>query len=196
MAHGPRYRVPLRRRREGKTNYYKRRELLKSGRTRLVVRKSNRNMTIQFVESLPDGDKILVGTTSMKLPAYGWKIATGNIPGAYLTGYLAGKMALAAGIEDAILDLGVQVPQSGSRLYAALKGVIDAGVEVPAGEKIFPEENIIRGEHIKNYSEKLKEEDKDAYKNRFAGYLKAKQNPEKIESHFDKTLEAINKAFE
>ena len=195
MAHGPRYRVPLRRRREGKTNYYKRRELLKSGRNRLVVRKTARNMIVQFVESIAEGDKILLAVTSMKLPEYGWKITGGNIPGAYLTGYLAGKMALKAGIEDAILDLGTQVPQHGTRLFAALKGVIDAGVDIPAGEGIFPEENIIRGEHIKKYSQRLKEEDKDLYKQRFAGYLKAKQNPEKIESFFDKTVETIDKAF-
>ncbi len=195
MATGPRYRVPLRRRRLGKTNYYKRRELLKSGSVRLVVRKSTKNITVQFVESVAEGDKVLVATTSMRLADYGWKINGGNIPAAYLTGYLAGKMALKEGVDYAILDLGTQVPQHGTRLYAALKGVIDAGVEVPAGEGIFPEESVIRGEHIKNYSERLKKEDKDLYKQRFAGYLKAKQNPEKIESFFDKTVEAIDGAF-
>ena len=40
MGHGPRYRVPWRRRREGKTNYYKRFKMIKSRKIRLVARKT------------------------------------------------------------------------------------------------------------------------------------------------------------
>ncbi len=42
MARTSRYKVKFRRRREGKTNYYKRREMIKSGLPRLVVRRTNR----------------------------------------------------------------------------------------------------------------------------------------------------------
>ncbi len=195
MANGPRYRVALRRRREGKTNFYRRKELLKSRSIRLVIRKSTKNIRVQMVESLADGDKTLTSASSMNLSQFGWNINGGNIPAAYLTGYLAGKKALKSGIDFAILDLGVQNPQNKTRLFACLKGVIDAGIEIPAGEDIFPDEEIIKGSHIAKYSEALKKEDNKLYKQRYAGYLKAKQAPEKIASFFDKTVKAIDKEF-
>jgi large subunit ribosomal protein L18 len=49
MGHGPRYRVPWRRRREGKTNYYKRLKLIRSGKPRLVVRRTNKYIIAQIV---------------------------------------------------------------------------------------------------------------------------------------------------
>ncbi|MGM0388528.1 MAG: 50S ribosomal protein L18, partial [Natrinema limicola] len=42
MATGPRYKVPMRRRREVRTDYHQRLRLLKSGKPRLVARKSNK----------------------------------------------------------------------------------------------------------------------------------------------------------
>ena len=50
MATGPRYKVAFRRRREGRTNYYTRRKLLRGGELRAVVRRSNKNVMIQFEE--------------------------------------------------------------------------------------------------------------------------------------------------
>lgn len=195
MANGPNYRVPLRRRREGRTNYYKRRDMLKSNRIRLVIRKSTNNITVQFVKALPDGDATLSATTTYHLTNFGWDITKGNIPAAYLVGYLAGKKARNANIDNAILDLGVQTSQSGSRIYATLKGVIDAGVNVPANESIFPEDDIIHGTHIANYSVALKSEDSKLYKTHFAGYLNAKKKPEDLAKYVDKTIKAIDKEF-
>ncbi|MCY3411214.1 MAG: 50S ribosomal protein L18 [Candidatus Heimdallarchaeota archaeon] len=187
MAKGPRYRVPLRRRREGKTDFYSRRELLKSGRVRAVIRKSSKNMQIQFVEALPDGDKTLASSNSLQLKDFGWNITGGNIPAAYVTGYLAGKRALAAGIDDAIADLGLQVRQKGGRIYAALKGIIDAGLEIPASDIVFPEEDILKGAHLKNTSEELREN--------FARYKEAKQNIDELDKLVEKTIKAIDKKF-
>jgi len=195
MATGPIYRVPLKRRRSGRTNYYRRRGLLKSGELRLVIRRSNNNITIQFVESKIDGDITKAAVISRNLKKYGWNITGGNIPASYLTGYLAGKIAGSKGINYAILDLGLQVSQAGSKIYAALKGVTDAGVEIPASEEIFPSEDIIKGAHIAKYSENLKKEDKKKYEHMYAGYLAAKQNPEDLEKHFEKTIKAIDKEF-
>ena len=73
MAKGPRYKVPLRRRREGKTNYRKRLKLLLSGRPRLVVRVTNNRVIAQIVEYDPKGDKVVVGVDSSMLREYGWK---------------------------------------------------------------------------------------------------------------------------
>ena len=59
-------------------------------------------------------------------------------PRAYLTGYLAGKRAAKNGIEDAVLDIGLRGPAKGSAVFAALKGMIDAGIEIPHGEEVLP----------------------------------------------------------
>ncbi len=187
MANGPRYRVKLRRRREGKTDYYQRRDMLKSGKIRAVIRKSSKNIQIQFVEALPDGDKTLAAASSLNLKDYGWKITGGNIPAAYLTGYLAGKKAVAKDIEFAIADLGLQTTAKGGRIFAALKGVIDAGLKIPVNEAVFPEEDIIKGAHIKNASDEILE--------KFAKYKKAKVKVDGVGKLLDKTISAIDKKF-
>jgi len=191
MATGPRYRVKLRRRREGKTNYYARREMLKSGMIRAVVRRSTKHMRVQFIRAEPNGDITLADASSYKLEEFGWKLNGANIPAAYLTGYLAGKKALAAGVEEAILDLGLQSNSVGSRIYAALKGIVDAGVEVPTSESIFPEEEIIKGEHIRNAAESYG----DDVKKVFATYNKAKVKAEKLPDLVDKVVSTIDGKF-
>ncbi len=64
-----------------------------------------------------------------------------------MTGYLAGKKALSNGVTDAILYSGTR--RYTDRMAAALKGVIDAGVKVPADEEAFPADERISGEHLK-----------------------------------------------
>lgn len=148
MGDGPRYRVGFRRRREGKTDYAKRLGLIKSRKTRLVVRKSNRTITVQFVDFDVKGDLVRAGATSQDLEAQGWTHSTTATPAAYLTGLLAAKRAKAKGIEEAILDLGRAVPSPGGRIYAALKGVVDGGIEVPHDESVLPDEKRVKGEHL------------------------------------------------
>lgn len=152
MATGPRYKVPFRRRREGKTNYHVRYKLILSRKPRLVVRKSNGNMLIQLVVARQDGDKTLLTVTSRELKDYGFIHATGNLPAAYLTGLLFGKKMLAMGQNEAIADIGLHASTKGGRIYSAIKGVVDAGVTVPHSPEIFPEDERIRGEHIKDYT--------------------------------------------
>ena len=84
----------------------------------------------------------------------GWSLSTGSIPAAYLTGYLAGKKAKKAGVEKAVLDIGLKVPAKGAGCFAALKGMLDAGLEIPHGEGIFPSEERIKGHHIGENVEK------------------------------------------
>lgn len=148
MAHGPTYRVPFRRRREGKTNYRKRLALLKSGKPRMVVRKTLRRIIVQFIEFDPKGDRVIACADSKDLVKYGWKGSAKNTPAAYLVGYLAAKRALSKGITEAVLDIGLHRPTRGSRVFAALKGALDAGIAIPHGDDIFPSEERIRGEHI------------------------------------------------
>jgi len=78
----------------------------------------------------------------------GWEGSTSNVPAAYLTGYLAGKRAVQKGIEEAVLDIGLHVPTKGSRVFATLKGLIDAGLRIPSDKDILPSDERIRGEHI------------------------------------------------
>ena len=140
--------IKHRRRREQKTDYRKRLGLVKSGKVRLVIRKSLDNMRIQFVEYTPQGDVTLVSVLSNQLKKLGWNNSSGNLPASYLTGYLAGKKALQKKIKEAILDTGLQTSTKGSRIYAALKGVVDAGVNIPHSKDILPEEKRIKGSHI------------------------------------------------
>ena len=153
MATGPRYKVAFRRRRETRTNYYIRKKLLTSRETRVVVRRSNKNITVQFADFAMEGDKIIVSASTKELVKKGWEYSTSSIPAAYLVGYLAGKKAVAADIEYAVLDLGMQNPQHGGVLFAVVKGMLDAGLEVPASEDVLPDEERLAGKHIEGFPE-------------------------------------------
>ena len=103
MKAGPRYHVKPRRHREGRTDYRRRLRLLKSRKTRIVVRKSLKNIRVQFVEYSPEGDKISISVVSSELVKnYNWKYSVSTIPAAYLTGLLAGKKAMEKGIKEGI----------------------------------------------------------------------------------------------
>lgn len=141
------YLTQFKRRRENKTNYKKRLGLLKSGKTRLVIRKSLCNISVQFINYKPEGDQTVVSTVSTELKKLGWN-KTGNVPAAYLTGFLAGKKAKEKKVGEAILDLGLQTSTKGSRIYAALKGVLDSGINIPHSKDILPSEDRIKGKHI------------------------------------------------
>ena len=148
MRHGASMRVPLRRRREGRTDYRRRLNLLRSGKARAVVRKSLKHITIQFADIATPGDRVRAAAMSGELKEYGWTAPTGNLPAAYLTGLLAGKRAAGQGITEAVLDLGRQVPSKGGRLFAALQGILDAGVTVPHSKEVLPPPNRLSGEHL------------------------------------------------
>jgi len=152
MATGPRYFVPFRRRKEGKTDYYKRMNLLLSGTPRMVVRKTNRQIIVQLVVPENIGDKTLVAAYSSDLAQYGYTGSTSSTPAAYLTGMLFAVRAKAAGYEEAILDIGLNRAKPGARIFAALKGAVEAGLEVPHGESILPDDDRVRGAHIVKYA--------------------------------------------
>lgn len=138
------------RRIRGLTDYALRLRLLKSNKTRIVVRRSNKNMLVQFVDYAQNGDNILTSARSVDLKKLGYDLNTGNIVGSYLTGYLAGKKLLSKGFDgDAIVDLGIQSSFYGSRLYAAIAGVKDSGVNLRVSDVVFPSEERLNGAHLK-----------------------------------------------
>jgi len=196
MATGPRYRVPFRRRREGKTNYRSRRALVLSKVPRLVVRLTLKHAIVQIIEAEAIGDKVIVSAHSRELTkTYGWLSNGGNVPAAYLTGLLCGFKAMSNGVEKAFLDVGLHIPSKGTRIFAALKGVVDAGVEVPHGEDILPDESRISGKHIADYGRHLSS-DPAVYKQKFSKSLSRGLRPEELSEHFSAVKDKIKSSFE
>ena len=185
MAKKANYRVQLRRRREGKTDYQARKALVTSRKPRLVTRASNKNVEVQIIIAKPHGDLVLASANSRELiKSYGWKAPTGNIPAAYLTGLLCGLKAKTAGIEEAILDIGLVSPTKGSKIFAVLSGVVDAGVPVPHGEDKIVKDRM-KGEHIAKYAKSLGTGSEE-YNTKFSNYNAQGVAPEKIVEHFTK----------
>ena len=147
-ARSPTYRVPFRRRREGKTDYRRRLRLLLSRNPRVVVRQSNRFIRIELISTEPSGDKTLISVNSSELGKVGFKGGFSNCPAAYLTGLAFGIRARDAGYNNAILDIGRQTPIHGSNVYAALKGAVDSGMSIPHDPAVFPPEERLTGQHI------------------------------------------------
>ncbi len=186
--------VPHRRRRELRTDYRKRLAMLKSGKPRLVVRKSLNNMLCQVVQYEAAGDKCVVSADSKELKRFGWLANTGNIPAAYLTGLLCGVRAKKKKIGHAVLDMGLYRSTPGNRIYAALKGAVDGGLVVAHSNDIVPDEGRLKGAHLASYAERLKREDASEYKKRFSSYLKSKTSPESLPAHFDQAKGKILKS--
>ena len=152
MATGPRYFVPFRRRREGKTDYYKRTSLVVADRPRMVVRKTNTHIIVQMVTAGMEGDFTLVSANSKDLVGYGYTGSLSNTPAAYLTGVLFAVRALNLDQSAAVLDIGLNRATFGARVFAALKGAVDAGLDVPFGESIIPAEERLKGGHIEKFA--------------------------------------------
>ena len=151
MAHGPRQRNRFRRRMKGLTDYRRRLKLLKSRKSRAVVRVSNTRTTCQLVDWSAGGDKVNITQTGGDLVVnYGWpeNLSQKNIPASYLVGFAMGKAAVAAGHSEAVLDIGLAASSSGSRVFAALKGMVDAGLDIPHSDEIIPSDDRISGSHV------------------------------------------------
>jgi len=181
---GPRFRMPFKRRFYKKTNYKKRLGLLLSDKPRLVIRKSLKHIKAQIIKYEPDGDKTIVSADTKDLGKLGWKYSTSNLPAAYLTGLLIGKKSKKKKIDGVVVDLGIERNIKGSKLYAVVKGAIDAGLETPFSEEAFPSEDRIKGLHIAKFSK----EKGEAYKNQFS-----KVKPDNIAEDFEKVKQKIMK---
>src|SRR3989338_1961556 len=159
-----------RRRKEFKTDYKKRFALLKSGLPRVIFRKTNKYLIVQYVKSDNAQDKILLGIDSKVLLKYGWpkEETIKSIPAAYLTGYLFGKKILLKRLEGSpesslgegspetsfeekpIIDFGMARVLHKTRVYAFILGLIDSGIKIECKKESFPEESRIKGNHLKN----------------------------------------------
>jgi len=146
-----------RRRLESKTNYTKRLLLLKGDSLRLVVRKTNKYLILQIVESDNAKDKVLHTVNTRDLLKQGWpKDKSGSLKSlaaSYLAGLLLGKKAGEIK-KTVILDSGLIPNTKGSRVYAVVKGVSDSGINIKYNEKVIPTDEMIRGKY--EFFEKIK----------------------------------------
>jgi len=235
-----RYQVKYRRRREGKTDYHRRKKLTcqdknkyNSPKYRLVVRLTNRDVICQIAYAKLTGDAILAAAYSHELPRYGLPVGLTNYAACYATGLLLGRRLLKKlnldtqyegkvtadgelfSVEEvkdgprpfrALLDVGLARTSTGARLFAALKGALDAGLNVPHSETRFrgyaPTEKkynveeargYLFGKHIADFMEELKDEDDAHYQSHFARYIKHGINPEDLEELYTKVHAAIRK---
>lgn len=239
-AYFSRYQVKLRRRREGKTDYKARRNLIVQDKNkyntpkyRLVVRCTNRDVICQVIRAELNGDKTICAAYSHELPRYGFKVGLTNYAAAYATGLLLARRVLTklnlAGkyegktevdgtyynVEEnddgprpfkAILDSGLARTSTGSRVFAALKGAVDGGMNVPHSPSRFVgydsetkelnaevlREHIFGG-HVAEYMRMLQEEDPAAYKRQFGRYIAAGITADNVEKMITDAHAAIRK---
>jgi len=237
-AYFKRFQVKFRRRREGKTDYQARLNLIvqdknkyNSPKYRLVVRFTNTDVICQIIYSKIAGDVVMTAAYSHELPRYGLSVGLTNFAATYATGLLLARRHLkklkldtkyvgktevdgedfnVEPNEDgprpflAILDIGLARTTTGSRLFAALKGALDGGLNIPHGEKRFfgydKEESkldakklrkVIFGGHVSEYMKSLSQAHPDRYKRQFSRYIKAGITPDKVEGIIKNTHKAI-----
>jgi large subunit ribosomal protein L18 len=148
----------------------------------VTVKISDQNVAAQVLRPTLTGDIVIASAHSRELAKHGWKGAFNNLPACYLTGLLLGKKALQKEINNAVLYIGKN--HFTSRVAACMKGIVDAGVRMPVSEESLPDEERISGHHIAEYSNVLKENEKE-YNSRFSAILKNGLKPEDYPSHFE-----------
>lgn len=198
---------------------------------RMIVRFTNKDITCQIAYARIEGDMIICAAYAHELPKYGVKVGLTNYAAAYCTGLLLARRLLKKfkmdelyqgqtevdgdefSVEDAdegpgafrcYLDVGLARTTTGARVFGAMKGAADGGLDIPHSTKRFPgydsesgefsaeaHRNHIFGQHVAEYMRNLKEEDEDAFKRQFSQYSKLGINPDGMEEMYKKCHAAI-----
>ncbi|XP_066138029.1 large ribosomal subunit protein uL18 [Euwallacea fornicatus] len=198
---------------------------------RLIVRLSNKDITCQVAYSRIEGDKIVCAAYSHELPRYGVKVGLTNYAAAYCTGLLVARRLLkqlgldkfyegslevggneynAEAVEHGpgafrcYLDVGLNRTSTGARVFAAMKGAVDGGLNIPHSTKRFPgydaeSKNFnaeihrahIFGQHVADYMRALEEDDQEGFKRQFSQYIKLGINADQIEGIYKNAHSAI-----
>ncbi|KNC84524.1 60S ribosomal protein L5 [Sphaeroforma arctica JP610] len=241
-AYFKRYQVKYRRRREGKTDYYARRKLVRQDKNkyntpkyRLCVRFTNKDVICQVAYATIEGDRIICAAYSHELPRYGVKVGLTNWAACYATGLLLARRLLTkynladkyegntnGGLTEddelyhveenvegprpfrCFLDVGLARTSTGAKIFGAMKGAVDGGLDIPHNEKRFPawskdtpEEYVeflkryVYGGHVADFMEELEEEDEDKYKVQFARYIAEDISFDDLEDMYKECHEAI-----
>ena len=189
------YNVKYRRYREGRTDYRQRIKLLSSGKTRIFVKRGLNNIVVQFIKFDVKGDKTLLGVHSRELSKFGWKGHRGNMPSAYLTGYLCGLKAIKKDLREGVLDLGTSRVNPKTSLFAAVKGLKDAGINLACSDEVIPNNDFVTGKSIADYATKLSG-NKDIYSKQFSKYAKEGVDTLKLYEHFDAIKKKIGEEWQ
>merc|ERR1712244_195902 len=104
----------------------------------------------------------------------------------------------------AYLDVGLARTTTGARIFGALKGAADGGIDIPHSTRRFPgydsesnefsaqvHRDHIMGKHVADYMTYLQENDEEAYKRQFSGFIKNGVTPSKMEEMYKKAHSAI-----
>ncbi|GAB0091996.1 60S ribosomal protein L5 [Sergentomyia squamirostris] len=198
---------------------------------RLIVRLSNKDITCQIAYSRIEGDKIVCAAYSHELPKYGIKVGLTNYAAAYCTGLLVARRilqklgldSLYAGctevtgdsyyvesLEDGpgafrcFLDVGLSRTTTGARVFGAMKGAVDGGLNIPHNVKRFPGYSAetktlnadvhrahIFAQHVANYMKMLEEEDNEAFKRQFSKYINLGIRADDLEEIYKKAHASI-----
>lgn len=145
-------RTQKRRRKENKTDYKNRLNLLKSGLKRIVVRQTNKYFLIQLVESFEAKDKVIVSVSSRDLLKEGFNKkyigSLKSIPAGYSTALLFSNKINKN--ENYIIDIGMARNIYGNRNSAVIKGLVDGQVKINVDKKVFPTNERLEGNHLKD----------------------------------------------
>jgi len=200
---------------------------------RMVVRISNKDICCQIAYARLEGDRIVAAAYSHELPNYGVKVGLTNYAAAYCTGLLLARRVLqklnldsvyegqtkvdgdhfmvedasdGPGAFRACLDTGLARTSTGARVFGAMKGAVDGGIDIPHSTKRFPgyddeskdfnadvHRKHIFGIHVADYMRHLLEEDEDAYKKQFSAFIKNGITADAIEEMYKKAHAAIRK---
>ncbi|KXJ28264.1 60S ribosomal protein L5 [Exaiptasia diaphana] len=198
---------------------------------RLVVRFTNKDVICQVAYARIEGDMIIAAAYSHELPRYGVKVGLSNYAAAYCTGLLLARRLLtklnlheiytgndevngdeynvesvdgSPGVFRCFLDVGLARTTTGARVFGALKGAVDGGLDIPHSMKRFPgydseskefnaevHRKHIFGQHVADYMRQLLEDDEDAYKRQFSHYIKNGIEADAIEEMYKKAHAAI-----
>ncbi|MER3407388.1 MAG: 50S ribosomal protein L18 [Nitrososphaera sp.] len=174
----------LKRIRLDKTNYRKRAAVIIGRHSFVTVKVTDQNVSAQMLRPTPTGDLVVASAHSRELAKqHGWKGSTNSLPACYLTGLLLGKKALEKGTDKAILYTGKD--HFTTRVAACVKGIADAGVNIPMSDESFPDYDRLSGQHIAEYASALKAESQEAYNARFSALVKNGLAPEEYPAHFE-----------
>jgi large subunit ribosomal protein L5e len=103
-----------------------------------------------------------------------------------------------------LLDVGIKNTTTGAKVFAAMKGASDGGLDIPHSEKRFPgysrdtktfdaetHKSRIMGEHVADWMREMEEDDEDMYKRHFSKYIEEGLEADDIEEKIESVMESI-----
>lgn len=104
----------------------------------------------------------------------------------------------------ALLDVGIKNTTTGARVFGAMKGASDGGLDIPHSNKRFPgysretktfdaatHKARIMGEHVADYMREMEEDDEENYQKHFAKYIEAGVEADDLEELYEKVHASI-----